>query len=82
MLTVSSGSLLTEHGAPRSFVPYNLTVPSLRADYTVTMDPVENGGLEVRYASLNPANGEVGVALERTPPCRAPDFKKLGEDHK
>ena len=31
------------------------TVPSLRAIYAVPMAPVENGGLEVRYANLNPA---------------------------
>ena len=66
MPTVSSGSLQAKHGAPRDFV-----VPSLRAVYAVPMAPVENGGLEVRYANLNPADGEAGVALERSPLCRA-----------
>ena len=40
------------------------------------MAPVEIAGLEVRYANLNPADGEAGVALERSPLCRAPNFKK------
>ena len=56
---------------PRDSVPYNLTVPSLRAVYAVPVAPVENGGLEVRYANLNPADGEAGVALERSPLCSA-----------
>ena len=59
MPAASSGSLRAEHGASRDFVPYNLTVLSLRAVYVVTMALVENDGLEVRYANLNPANGEV-----------------------
>ena len=65
-----------EHGARRDFGPYNLTVPSLRAAYTVPMAPVEIAGLEARYADLNPANGEAEVALERPPLCRAPNPKK------
>ena len=71
-----------EHGAPRDFVPYNLTVPSLRAAYAAPMAPVEIAGLEVHYTNLNPADGEARVALERSPLCRAPNFKKLGEAHK
>ena len=63
-------------------VRYNLTVPSLRADYAVPIAPVGNGGLGVRYANLNPADGEARVTLEGSPFCRAPNFKKLGEDHK
>ena len=53
-----------EHGAPRDFVPYNLTLPLLRAAYAVPMAPVGIAGLEVRYTNLNPANGDAGVALE------------------
>ena len=56
--------------------PYNLTVPSLRAAYAVPIASVEIAGLEVRYANLNPAGGDAGVALERSPLCRAPNFKK------
>ena len=82
MPTVFSGSLQAKHGAPRDFVPYYPTVPSLRAVYAAPMASAENGGLEVRYANLNPADSEAGVALERSPLCRAPNFKKLGEDHK
>ena len=70
------------HGAPRDFVPYHRTVPSLHAIYAVPMAPVENGGLEVHYANLNPADGEAGVPLEWSPLYRAPNSKKLGEDHK
>ena len=40
------------------------------------MAPVEIAGLEVRYANLNPADGEARVALERSRLCRAPNFKK------
>ena len=65
-----------ERGAPRDLVPYDLTVPSLHAAYAVPMVPVEIAGLEVRYAISNPADDEAGAALERTPLCRAPNFKK------
>ena len=67
---------VVEHGAPRDFVPYNLTIPSLRSAYAVPMASLEISGLEVHYANLNPADGEAGVALERSPLCRAPNFKK------
>ena len=79
MPIVFSGSLQAKHGAPRDFFPYYPTVPSLRAVYAVPMAPVENGGLEVRYANLNPADDEAGVALEGSPLCRAPNLKKLGK---
>ena len=82
MPIASPGSLQAEHGAPRDFVPYNLTDPSLGPVYAVPLAPVENSGLEVRYANLDPAGGGARVALERSPLCRAPNFKKLGEDHK
>ena len=65
-----------EHGAPRYFTPHNPTVPPLRAAYAVPVAPVEISGLEVRYANLNPADGDAGVAPERPPLCRAPYFKK------
>ena len=82
MANVSPGPQQAEHGAPRNFVPHSLTVPSLRAVYAVPMAPIENGGYEVRYANLNPVDGEAGVVLERSPLCRAPTLKKLEEDHK
>ena len=46
------------------------------------MAPVENDGLEVRFANLNPADCEAGVPLGGSPICRAPNFKKFAEDHK
>ena len=79
MRTVSSGSLQAEHGAPRDFVPYNLTVPSPPAVYAVPMAPTENGAFKVRCANLNPAGGEAGVALERSPLCRAPTSRSSGK---
>ena len=82
MPIASPGSLQAEHSAPRDSVPYNLTVPSLGPVYAVPMAPVENSGLEVRYANLNPAGSGARVALERSPPCRALNFKKFGEGHK
>ena len=59
-----------ECSASRGFIPYSLTVPSLRAAHAVPMVPVGISGLEVRYVNLSRADGE------RPPQCRAPNFKK------
>jgi hypothetical protein len=57
-------------GAPRNFIPYNLTVAAMIATYATAMPPIDIANLEIRRMPL----GEDEWAGQ--PLCRPPLFKK------